>query len=248
MISDGERLQKVLARLGYGSRRVCEEIIAGGRVRIDGEVAVLGQRVAEDQRLEVDGIMVGHRPDLVHYLVNKPRGLVCSADDEMGRPVVLDLVPDAPRVFSVGRLDMDTEGLIIVTNDGDLAHVLTHPSHGVEKEYLAHVCPAGEGGDIHEGGPVPRGILSRLRNGVDIGDGHTLPAKVTQPTPGVVRITIHEGRNRQIRRMFEALGWQVIRLVRVRIGPIADPALAPGCWRVLRPGEIIALRRASNAG
>jgi len=140
----GERLQKVLARAGLGSRRVCEELIADERVTVDGEVARLGRRVdPATARVEVDGVPIGVRPDLVHYLLNKPAGVVTTADDPQGRAIVVDLVPSEPRVFPVGRLDRDTEGLLLLTNDGDLAHRLTHPSFGVEKEYLAEV----------EGGP-----------------------------------------------------------------------------------------------
>ena len=136
----GERLQKVLARLGFGSRRVCDELIADGRVTVNGRLAVLGQRIdpARDT-VTVDGAPVPVVPGLVHYLVNKPAGVVSTAADPEGRPTVLSLVPAEPRVFSVGRLDMDSEGLVIVTNDGELAQLLAHPSHGVDKEYLVEV-------------------------------------------------------------------------------------------------------------
>src|SRR5438270_5190222 len=137
-----ERLQKVLAAAGYGSRRVSEELIAAGRVTVNGEVAVLGRRVDADvDRVEVDGTPVPTRAGLVHYVVNKPRGVVSTAKDTHGRPTVVDLVPPEPRVYPVGRLDADTEGLLVLTNDGDLAQLLTHPRHGVEKEYLVHVDP-----------------------------------------------------------------------------------------------------------
>lgn len=245
MTTDGERLQKVLARLGFGSRRVCEDMISEGRVSVDGTVARLGDRLGPGQNLAVDGAIVGHSPDLVHYLLNKPPGVVCSADDEHGRPQAVDLVPPEPRVFTVGRLDMDSEGLIIVTNDGDLAHLLTHPSHGVEKEYLAEVRPLGRGTPRHSEVAVPAAALANLRRGVDLDDGVTAPAKVSQPAPGVVRITVHEGRNRQVRRMFEAVGWEVTRLVRVRIGSVTDRSLAPGSWRPLSAGEVITLRAAT---
>ena len=136
----GERLQKVLARVGLGSRRTCDELIEAGRITVNGEVAQLGRRVdIEVDLVEVDGVPVGVRPGLVHYLLNKPRGVVTTASDTHGRPIVVELVPAEPRVFPVGRLDTDTEGLLILTNDGDLAHRLTHPSFGVDKEYLASV-------------------------------------------------------------------------------------------------------------
>ena len=141
--STGERLQKVLAQRGYGSRRVSEDMIAAGRVTVNGQVARLGWRVEVDRdRVSVDGHLVSVKPGLVYYLLNKPAGVVTTAKDTHGRPTVVDLVPAEPRVFPVGRLDADTEGLLILTNDGDLAHQLTHPGFGVEKEYLAQVADA----------------------------------------------------------------------------------------------------------
>jgi 23S rRNA pseudouridine2605 synthase len=232
---EGERLQKVLARAGIGSRRACEELVADGRVTVNGSVAVLGQRV--DPRADavaVDGVPVPVAPDLVYYLVNKPPGVVSTASDPQGRPTVVDLVPNEPRVFSVGRLDYDTEGLLILTNDGDLAHRLAHPSGGVAKEYLAEVA-----------GAVGAGTLRRLRDGVELTDGRTAPATVGQPSPGVLRIVIHEGRNRQVRRMCEAVGHPVRRLVRTRIGTVTAPSLRPGTWRNLTSGEVLALYAAS---
>ena len=227
-----ERLQKVLAASGYGSRRVCEELIADGRVTVNGEVAVLGRRVDPvTDRIEVDGHLAPTRPGLVHYLLNKPRGVVSTARDTHGRPTVVELVPAEPRVFPVGRLDADTEGLLILTNDGELAQRLTHPSHGVPKEYLAHVA----------NGALPAGALRRLREGVELDDGMTAPAEVSQPEPGVLRLTIHEGRNRQVRRMCDAVGHPVQRLVRLRIGPLRDRRLKPGAWRTLTPDEVRAL-------
>lgn len=232
----GERLQKVLSQRGWGSRRVCEDIIAAGRVTVNGEVAVLGRRVdAEADRVEIDGVPLGIRPGLVHYLLNKPSGVVTTARDTHGRPIVTELVPDEPRVYPVGRLDADTEGLLLLTNDGDLANRIAHPSHGVEKEYLAEVA----------GGEVRAGALRRLRDGVDLEDGTTAPARVSQPSPGVLRIVIHEGRNRQVRRMCEAVGHPVVRLVRTRIGPIRDAGLAPGQYRPLTQAEVRELTEAA---
>jgi len=227
----GERLQKVLASTGWGSRRTCEELIAHGRVTVNGEVAQLGRRVdASSDLIEVDGAPVGVKPGLVYYLLNKPTGVVTTAKDTHGRRTVVDLVPAEPRVFPVGRLDVDTEGLLLMTNDGDLAHRITHPSHGVEKEYLVHVR-----------GRVSNGGLRRLRDGVELDDGITSPADASQPQPGVIRLTIHEGRNRQVRRMCDAIGHPVLRLVRTRIGPITDRNLRPGDWRELSTGERRAL-------
>ena len=234
--AEGERLQKVLARVGYGSRRTCEDLVAAGRVTVNGEVAVLGRRVdVSSDLVAVDGAPVGVLPGLVHYLLNKPAGVVTTADDPEGRPTVLDLVPDEPRVFSVGRLDMQTEGLLVLTNDGKFAQLLAHPSFGVEKEYLAEV----------KGRPSP-GALRRLREGVVLDDGEkTAPARVAAVSPGVIRIVIHEGRNRQVRRMCEAVDHPVVRLVRTRIGPVTDRTLRPGEWRPLRASEVRALAEAA---
>lgn len=235
--AEGDRLQKVLARQGFGSRRACEDLIAGGRVRVDGAVARLGSRIDVTRAVvEVDGIVVGVRPDLVHYLLNKPAGVVTTAQDPQGRPTVTELVPAEPRVYPVGRLDLRTEGLLILTNDGDLAHRLTHPSFGVEKEYLAHVS----------GAPKPA-VVRALRQGVELDDGPTAPAKVALVETDVLRITVHEGRNRLIRRMCEAVGHPVRRLVRTRIGPLADRRLAPGDWRSLTPAETRRLEKAAAA-
>jgi 23S rRNA pseudouridine2605 synthase len=230
---EGERLQKVLARAGIASRRVCEEFIAEGRVKVNGEVAVLGRRVDTGaDRVELDGVVIGVAPDLVHYLLNKPAGVVTTASDPQGRPTVIELVPDEPRVFPVGRLDADTEGLLILTNDGSLAQLLAHPSHGVEKEYLAEVR-----------GRPSAGALRRLRDGVELEDGVTAPAKVSLVGPNLLRLVIHEGRNRQVRRMCEEVGHPIVRLVRSRIGPLSDRRLRPGHWRALTQGEVRALER-----
>ncbi len=232
----GERLQKVLAAAGLGSRRACEELIADGRVTVDGELAALGRRVdPETARIAVDGVPMTVRPGVVYYLLNKPVGVVTTASDPQGRPTVVDLVPADPRVFPVGRLDADTEGLLLLTNDGDLAHRLTHPSFGVEKEYLAEV----------EGTPTPSAVR-RLRTGIELEDGPTAPAKVVAVGDRALRITIHEGRNRQVRRMCEAVGHPVVRLVRTRIGPLADRRLKPGEWRALTVAEVRALQEAAT--
>lgn len=231
----GERLQKVLARRGIGSRRTCDELVSAGRVTVNGEVAVAGRRVDPDHdEVAVDGVPLSVRPGMAHYLLNKPVGVVSTASDPQGRPTVVDLVPGEPRVFPVGRLDADTEGLLVLTNDGDLAHRLTHPSVGVEKAYLAKV----------EGTPSPA-ALRRLREGVELDDGLTSPARVALTPPNLLRLVIHEGRNRQVRRMCEAVGHPVVRLARFRIGPLTDPTLRPGAWRPLTPSEVRALERAA---
>jgi 23S rRNA pseudouridine2605 synthase len=231
----GERLQKVLARTGVGSRRVCEDLIADGRVTVNGEVPVLGRRVdADTDVIELDGVPLPVRPGLVHYLVNKPTGVVSTAEDTHGRPTVVSLVPAEPRVFPVGRLDLDSEGLIVVTNDGELTHRLTHPSFGVPKEYLVQVEGEPSAGDVRS-----------LREGVDLEDGRTAPARVAVVAPSLLRMVIHEGRNRQIRRMCESVGHPVVRLVRTRIGPLADPSLTPGSYRPLTFDEVRGLAAAA---
>jgi len=234
---EGERLQKVLARAGIGSRRTAEELIAAGRVTVNGDVAVLGRRVdTEHDRVEVDGVPIGVREGLVYYLLNKPRGVVTSASDPHAERTVVDLVPREPRVYPVGRLDAETEGLLLLTNDGDLTHRITHPSFGVDKEYVAEV----------KGTPTPAEIR-RLREGVDLDDGRTAPARAALTPPNILTITIHEGRNRQIRRMCDAIGHPVVRLVRTRIGPLVDRSLKPGTWRELTIDEVRALERAVAA-
>jgi 23S rRNA pseudouridine2605 synthase len=235
---EGDRLQKVLAQAGLGSRRACEELIAAGRVTVNGETAELGRRVdVEHDQVAVDGVPVGVRPGLVYYAVNKPAGVVSTAADPQGRPTLTSLVPPDPRVFPVGRLDTDSEGIIVLTNDGDLTYRLTHPSFGVEKEYVIGV----------DGSPKP-GAIRQLRQGVLLEDGMTAPARVSALGPGTLRITIHEGRNRQVRRMAEAVGHPVRRLVRTRIGPLRLGSLPPGEWRPLTTDEVRALERAAGAG
>lgn len=233
-LATGERLQKVLAQRGFGSRRICEELIAEGRVTVNGEVAELGRRVeVETDLVAVDGAPVGVRPDLVYYLLHKPYNVITTAKDTHDRVTVVELVPVEPRVFPVGRLDLDSEGLILLTNDGELTHHLTHPSFGVEKEYLVHVRSGPDG--------VPESALAKLRRGVELEDGVTSPAKVGQLQPGVLRIVIHEGRHRQVRRMCDAVGHEVNRLVRTRIGTLTDATLKPGEWRHLTQQEVRAL-------
>lgn len=229
-----ERLQKALARSGVASRRLSEELIGAGRVTVNGQLATLGDKVGASDRIELDGVPILRDPDLVHYLLHKPREVVSTANDPHGRPTVVDLVPSDSRVFPVGRLDTDSEGLIVLTNDGDLTHRLTHPSFGVAKEYLAHV----------EGLPT-RLALRRLREGVELDDGPTAPAEVSMPQDGLLKLVIHEGRNRQVRRMCAAVGYPVIRLVRVRIGPITDKDLAAGAWRTLTMEEVRSLYAAT---
>jgi 23S rRNA pseudouridine2605 synthase len=233
---DGERLQKTLARIGLGSRRACEILIAEGRVTVNGRAAELGDRARPGDEVAVDGVVLSTTVDAATYLLNKPAGVVTTVSDTHDRPVVVDLVPAEPRVFPVGRLDLDTEGLLLLTNDGALAHRLMHPSFGVDKEYLVHVR-----------GRPGRGALRRLREGIELEDGLTAPAKVSVVGPSLIRLSIHEGRNRQVRRMCEAIGHEVLRLVRSRIGPLSDPSLKPGEWRPLTAKELLELQRAVRA-
>lgn len=237
---EGERLQKVLAHAGVGSRRAVEEMIAGGRVKVNGKKAILGRRIdpAKD-KVEVDGSVVPLRADLVHYLLNKPEGVVSTADDPEGRTTVVDLVDVEERVWPVGRLDIGSEGAIILTNDGDLTLRLTHPRYHVPRTYLAQVQ-----------GSVGLKVVGRLTRGVELEDGpaRALSAGLVERVSGgsLVEITIAEGRNRQVRRMFEALGHPVTRLVRRAIGPLELGRLKPGDFRRLSPVEIQSLYRASE--
>ncbi|MHB2027617.1 MAG: pseudouridine synthase [Acidimicrobiales bacterium] len=233
-MEEGERLQKTLARAGYGSRRVCETLILGRRVTVDGEVAQIGRRVNPDvQLICVDGKLAPTSQSKVYFLLNKPDGVVTTASDPQGRPTVLDLVNSPVRIFPVGRLDMQTEGLLILTNDGRLAHLLTHPSSGIAKEYLVRVV----------GDPSPS-ALRRLREGVELDDGVTARAQVSRVSEGLIRIVIHEGRNRQVRRMCSSVGHEVTRLVRTRIGPLHDATLSPGSFRQLTIAEVRRLMEA----
>ena len=232
-----ERLQKALARAGIGSRRACEDLIRDGRVTVDGRVATLGDRVdPRTDRVEVDGTRVPLDPELRYFALNKPAGVVTTASDPQGRPDVSSYYPDDVRVFPVGRLDRETEGLLLLTNDGELANRLTHPRYGVEREYLAEV----------EGSPTAR-ALSMLTRGVELEDG---PARARSARGAgraegraAVRLVMTEGRKREVRRMLAAVGLPVRRLVRVRVGPIRLGRLGPGELRELDPAEVRELMR-----
>lgn len=238
---EGERLQKVLAAAGIGSRRACDELVAQGRVTVDGEVAEVGQRVdpsAADVR--VDGERVNVNPELVHLVLNKPRGYVTTADDPEGRPTVFDLVDVGQRIFPVGRLDMDTEGLLLLTNDGGLAHALTHPSYEVERLYVAQVV-----------GTPGRHQLSELRDGVELEDGTARARRVRvmgqAKGRAMVELVLTEGRKREVRRMLDAVGLPVERLARVAYGGVELGDLRQGRWRPLTQREIGLLYAATGA-
>lgn len=230
------RLVKFLAHAGVASRRGAEEIVRAGRVTVGGAVVTDPARdVGDDSGVAVDGRTLAGAEQRLVFVLNKPRGIVSTAKDTHGRRTVVDLVPAAAsRLYPVGRLDADTTGLILVTNDGDLAHRLTHPSFEVPRTYEATVRPAA----------VKASALRLLREGVELEDGITAPARARQSAPGVVELTLHEGRNRQVRRMFEAIGHRVVDLRRVRFGPLRLGELAEGATRRLSRAEVEDLRKA----
>jgi 23S rRNA pseudouridine2605 synthase len=233
-----ERLNKVLAHAGVGSRRQCDELIAAGRVTVDGRpVRDLGTRVGSEQRVAVDGVPI-HRERLVYWLVNKPRRYLCTNFDPDGRPLAIDLVPKvSQRVYTVGRLDEGSEGLLLLTNDGDLAFRLMHPRFGVEKTY--HVQVAGR---------PARDDVQQLLKGVWLSEGHVRARRVKelrrQGESTWLEIVLCEGKNREIRRMLARLGHKVMRLRRMALGPVKLGALAPGKSRRLTVQELAALRQA----
>jgi pseudouridine synthase len=234
-----ERLHKFLSQAGVSSRRKCEELIAAGRVKVNGEtVSALGSKVdPEHDRVEVDGQPVALPQEHVYLLLNKPAGYVSTVRDPQGRPTVVDLVNQAQRLYPVGRLDQDSEGLLLLTNDGELTQRLTHPSYEHEKEYQVLV----------EGRPT-QNALQRLRAGVELEDGLTCAADVTVvriDTGGTwLRFVIHEGRKRQLRRMCDAVGHPARRLIRVRLGTLTLGDLPPGQHRPLTAQERSRLRKA----
>ena len=228
------RLNQFLASAGLGSRRAVETLIRDGRVTVNGRPGARGDRVDEGDRVEVDGQPVGAEPS-VHLLLHKPLGVITTAADTHGRTTVLDLVDAGARVFPVGRLDRDTTGALLLTNDGRLANALMHPSGGVPKTYLARVR-----------GRVSEESLRSLETGVELEDGLTAPAAARAVEPSVVELTIHEGRNRQVRRMLEAVGHPVTALHRSTYAGIGVTDLDPGEWRVLRPDEVAQLRATAD--
>jgi 23S rRNA pseudouridine2605 synthase len=226
------RLNRYLASTGVGSRRAADEVIRAGRVTVNGAAAEVGTLVSDGDDVRVDGRPVQVQATMV-VLLHKPAGVVTTAHDPQGRPTVVELVPAPVRLFPVGRLDRETTGLLLLTNDGALADRLMHPRHGAAKTYRARV--SGEPGEA---------ALDRLRAGIELDDGPTAPAEVTSRGAGVVDITIHEGRNRQVRRMFAAIGHPVIHLDRRAYAGLTAGRLERGEWRVLEPAEIEGLRGA----
>ncbi len=234
-------MQKVLAGAGIGSRRKCEELISAGRVTVDGRtVTELGTKVdPDDVEIRVDGEPLP-RTKRLYYMVNKPSGVVSTNRDPSGRPRIIDLLPSAERLFAVGRLDMSSEGLILATNDGELANLLAHPRYGVEKTYQAQVV-----------GVPETDVLDRLRQGIHLAEGFAHAKRVTIKSQhkhsALLEIVLDEGRNREVRRLLARVGHKVLRLKRTALGPLRLGDLGPGEFRPLRREEIRALRDAARA-
>lgn len=224
------RLNAFLARSGVASRRRADELVKAGRVTVNGQPGRLGTMVGARDRVEVDGKPVS-RQRLRYVLLHKPAGVVTTARDPQGRPTVVELVPAEPRVVPVGRLDADTTGALLLTNDGQLAHRLAHPRYGIEKAYVADV----------EGDP-DEDALARLRKGVELDDGPTAPARARLLGPGRVELVLHEGRKHQVKRMLAAVGHPVTRLHRSAYAGLTLEGLEPAGWRELTDREVELLR------
>ena len=237
-----ERLQKYLAQAGIASRRACEKLITDGRVTVNGAMAVLGMSVEEDDRIEVDGTPVSPEKKQVVIMLYKPRGVVSTSSDPQGRPTVQQYVQDIPlRLYNIGRLDLNSEGLLLLTNDGELCNKMTHPRYKVDKTYYA-VCD----------GRLTAEQAARLTNGIRLEDGMTAPAVVNlrsyehEHNFTLFDITIHEGRNRQVRRMCDAIGYPVRDLKRIKLGPLTLSNLGRGKFRELSEGELASLKKAAK--
>jgi 23S rRNA pseudouridine2605 synthase len=227
------RLNAWLARAGVASRRRADELIKSGRVTVNGEPGRLNTFVAARDRVELDGQPLAKQPR-AYVLLHKPAGVVTTARDPRGRPTVVELVAHPARVVPVGRLDVDTTGVLLLTNDGELAHRLAHPRYEVDKVYVAEV----------DGDPSDA-TLRALERGIELDDGPTAPAAARRLSAGRVELTIHEGRTHQVKRMLSAVGHPVTRLHRSRYGPLGADGLGPGEWRELTAAELAALRRAA---
>jgi 23S rRNA pseudouridine2605 synthase len=239
-----ERLQKVLAQAGVASRRKSETLIVEGKVKVNGVVVTeLGTKVSNADRVEVEGIQLV-KENYVYYLLYKPRSVISTVNDDKGRKTVLDLFPLVEeRVFPVGRLDYDTSGIILMTNDGDFSYLMTHPKFGIKKKYVAKVK-----------GIPDRESLRKLERGIELDDGKTAPAHVKMQTvdkkagTALIEITIHEGRNRQVRRMFDAIGCPVLKLRRESFGTLTTHGLNAGEARELTKHEVKQLRVLAETG
>jgi 23S rRNA pseudouridine2605 synthase len=239
-----ERLQKVIAQAGIASRRKAEQLIIEGKVKVNGKVVTeLGTKVSDSDKIEVEGIPV-EREERVYFLLYKPRGVISSVRDDKGRKTVIDFFPHVEqRIYPIGRLDYDTSGLLLLTNDGEFANLLMHPRYKIEKTYIAKLK-----------GIPPRPALKQLEKGVELEDGMTAPAKVKllssdrKKNTAIVEITIHEGRNRQVRRMFEKIGYPVLKLRRERFAFLTLQGLNAGESRELSPHEVKRLRELAMRG
>ena len=230
---DVERAQKVIAQSGYCSRRKAEELINKGLVSVNGEIISLGDKVSGNDYIEVEGNAINEKQDKVYYLLNKPRGIITSTSDDKGRKTVVDLIDTNIRIYPVGRLDYDTTGLIILTNDGCLANLLTHPKNNIDKEYIAKIE-----------GLITKGSIKTLEKGVVIDGKKTAKSKAKilkvdkKSNTSIVELTIHEGRNHQVKNMFKALGYNVIKLKRERISFLTVEGLSSGDYRQLSIHEV----------
>lgn len=229
-----ERIQKVIASSGYCSRRKAEELIKLNKVLVNGEVATIGMQVSNNDLIEVEGNVIKKDTDnKVYYLLNKPRGVVTTSSDELGRKTVIDLIDTEKRIYPVGRLDYDTTGVLLLTNDGELTNKLTHPKNNIEKVYVAKIEGIITGIDIN-----------KLKRGVKIDDFKTSPARVKlksydkKSQTSLVELTIHEGHNHQVKKMFEAVGYNVIKLTRIRFAGMDVKSLKSGEYRELNPKEV----------
>ncbi|WP_010301206.1 pseudouridine synthase [Kurthia senegalensis] len=239
-----ERLQKVIAHAGIASRRKAEQLILDGQVKVNGEIVrELGTKVSPTDRVEVDNVKI-EQEDKVYFLLYKPRNTISAVTDDRGRDTVTDLFPNVhERIFPVGRLDFDTTGVLLLTNDGEFSNVLTHPKYNVEKTYVATLQ-----------GVLKREEMRKLERGVMLEDGKTAPARVRiissddRKGKTIVAITIHEGKNRQVRRMFEAVGHRVSKLKREQFGFLTTMGLNAGEWRELTPHEVKQLRALAQTG
>ena len=229
-----ERIQKVIASSGYCSRRKAEELIKLNKVLVNGEVATIGMQVNNNDLIEVEGNIIKKDTDnKVYYLLNKPRGVVTTSSDELGRKTVVDLIDTEKRIYPVGRLDYDTTGVLLLTNDGELTNKLTHPKNNIEKVYVAKIEGIITGIDIN-----------KLKKGVIIDNFKTSPARVKlksydkKTQTSLVELTIHEGHNHQVKKMFEAVGYNVIKLTRIRFAGMDVKSLKSGEYRELNPKEV----------